>query len=363
MKQLRVGIVGTGMAFDRLHMPAYRALQQQYKIVALCDADLGKAKEWATKMGIPESNVTDDPVALAQRDDVDVIDIMVPIEENFYVTEQVAKAIQNSDKGIICEKPLAPTIEQAEAARKLPTKYGIPILIAENYRYNEEVQKLHQLLTEQRVGEAVYFIQNRVMNTPEEMLQNKFAAKEWRHHPEFPGGVILDTGVHDMAALQMYFGAVDEVHAYGVPQDDDFAPYAVLQANMRFASGMTGQFSFYSAGKEMQRPPIGLRIFCTAGMIYLEERDVGTINVAHNDGRTEQITYKPQQGYYWELLNFYNHMTKGEPLQVPPEIEFGDTATLLAMLRSAQTGQPVPVGAGPEGQKATKREREPAPVF
>lgn len=347
MKQLRVGIVGTGMAFDRLHLPAYRALTEQYKIVALCDSALDKAKSWATKLGIPAENVTDDPVVLARRDDVDVIDIMVPIADNFKVTEDVARAIRQTNKGIICEKPLAPTMEQARAARELPTKYGIPILIAENYRYNEEVRKIQQLLTEQRVGEAVYFIQNRVMNMPEEMLQNKFAAKEWRQHPDFPGGIIFDTGVHDMAALHMYFGAVEEVHAYGVPQDDDFAPYAVLQANMRFQTGFTGQFTFYSAGKEMQRPLIGLRIFCTGGMIYLEERDAGTINVAYNDGRTEQISYTPQQGYYWELLNLYNHMTKGEPLEVPPEIEFGDARTMLALLRSAEEG------------KAVRIEREP----
>lgn len=354
MKQLRVGVIGTGMAFDRLHMPAYKALTEQFKIVALCDSDIDKAKSWAHKLGIPEQHVTDDPVALAQRDDVDVIDIIVPIGDNFHVTERVAEAIQHSGKGIICEKPLAPTMEQALAARELPTKYGIPILIAENYRYNEEVQMIRNLLQEKRVGDPVFFIQHRVMNTPEEMLKNKFAAKEWRHHPEFPGGVILDTGVHDMGALHEYFGPVDEVHAYGVPQDDDFAPYAVLQANMRFESGLTGQFTFYSAGKEMQRPFIGLRIFCTGGMIYLEERDAGTVNVAHHDGHEEQLAYKPQQGYYRELLNFHRHMTEGEPLASPPEIEFGDTHTLLAMLRSANEGKPVQVTREPEPALATR---------
>lgn len=347
MKQLRVGIIGTGMALDRLHMPAYNALKREYKITALCDKDIHKAKSWAHKLDVPEENVTDDPVALAQRADVDVIDIMVPIEENFHVTEQVARAIQGTGKGIICEKPLAPTMEQALAARELPTKYGVPILIAENYRYNEEVGKIRELLHKKHVGEPVFFIQNRVMDTPGEMVKNKFAAKEWRQHPEFPGGVILDTGVHDMGALHEYFGPVEEVHAYGVPQDDDFAPYAVLQANMRFVSGLTGQFTFYSAGKEMQRPLIGLRIFCTAGMIYLEERDCGTINVAHNGGHSEQISYKPQQGYYWELLNFHRHMTEGEPLAVTPEIEFGDTHTLLAMLRSANEGKAVRVARQP----------------
>ena len=115
---------------------------------------------------------------------------------------------------------------------------------------------------------------------------------------------------------------------------------------------MIGQFSFFCAGKEMQRPLIGLRIFGTQGMIYLEERDAGTVNIAYNDGRSEQIPYEPQAGYREELLNFYNHLVHGEPLESTPEIEFGDTHAMLAILRSAQDGQPITVeartGVGPD---------------
>src|SRR5690625_4259521 len=93
----------------------------------------------------------------------------------------------------------------------------------------------------------------------------------------------------------------------------------------------------------MQRPLVGLRIFGSEGMIYLEERDCGTVNVAYNDGTSEQIPYKPQQGFYRELLNFYNHMTAGEPLHSPPEIEYGDAAILLAIIRSAKEGRPIAV--------------------
>lgn len=343
MKQLGVGIVGTGMAFERLHLPAYQSLTEQYRIVALCDDEPRKAKSWAQKLGIPEENVTDDPVQLASRPDVDVIDIMVPIELNYKVTEQVAQAIAGSNKGIICEKPLAATEKEAEAARKLPTKYDIPILIAENYRYNEEINLIHQFINEGRIGQVYFFTQLRVMDMPHEMTQDKFAATEWRQHPEFPGGIILDTGVHDVAALQYLFGKIKEVHSFGVPTDEDFAPYAVLQSNIKFTSGMTGQFTFFCVGKEMQRPLVGLRIFGSNGMIYLEERDCGTINIAYNDGTSEQIPYTPQTGYKQELLNFYNHMVHGEPLASPPEIEFGDTQAMLAMIRSAKEGRAIVV--------------------
>jgi hypothetical protein len=126
-----------------------------------------------------------------------------------------------------------------------------------------------------------------------------------------------------------------------VPQNDDYAPYAALQAALKFSSGVIGQYTFYAAGREPQRPLVGLRIFCTGGMLYLEERGCGVINVFHDDGRSQQISYTPDQGYRQELLNFYDHLTNGTPLQVPPEIEFGDTNVMLAMLRSAEDGKRV----------------------
>ena len=341
MRQLGVGVIGTGMAFERLHLPAYRSLAAQYRIAALCNEDVDEARAWATRLGLPQDSVEEDPGQLARRDDVDVIDIMVPIPDNFRMTQRIAEVVAHSDKGVICEKPLAANRKEANAARKLPQKYGIPIMIAENVHFDEETNRLRQMVAEKWVGDPVHFIQNRVLDMPHKMRRDTFESAEWRQHPDFRGGVILDTGVHDIAALHHIFGPVSEVHAYGVPQDDDFAPYAVLQASLRFAGGVIGQYTFYAAGGEPQRPLVGLRVFGTAGMLYLEERDCGIVNVFHDDHRSEQVPYTPGQGYRRELLNFHDHLTTGAPLQVPPETEFGDTSVLLAMLRSAEDGRRV----------------------
>ena len=69
-------------------------------------------------------------------------------------------------------------------------------------------------------------------------------------------------------------------------------------------------------------------------MIYLEERDCGTVNVAYNDGSNKQIPYQPQRGFYNELLNFYKAATGEETLSVTPEIEYGDAMTVFAILDS-----------------------------
>lgn len=344
MNKLRVGIIGTGMAFERLHYPAYQELSDKYQIVALCDPVPEKMQPWAERLGIPGDSMYTDYRSMVTRDDIQVFDIMVPIEINYEVTDDVARSIAYKPRrSIICEKPLGATYEQARAHAELPSRYGVPIMIAENYRYNDEIRIIRNMVRNKKIGDVIYFLQNRVTCFPEDMLKNKFPRVEWRQHPEYQGGVIMDTGVHDIAALRYIFGPINQLQTFGVPQKDDFAPYAVVNVNMRFKSGITGQFTFYGAGKEMQRPLIGLRIFGTTGEIYLEERDCGTINVAYNDGHSEQIPYRPQRGYYNELLNLYNFMMGKEPLEVTPEMEYGDAKTIMDILRSVRENRIIDV--------------------
>lgn len=127
-------------------------------------------------MGLTQEDFYSDYKEMINRPDIDAFDIMVPIELNFEITEVVAKV----GKPIICEKPLAPTREQALAARELPQKYNIPILIAENYRYSEEFNLIRDLVRTQEIGSVYYFIQNRTVDFPQEMKTNTFAATEWR---------------------------------------------------------------------------------------------------------------------------------------------------------------------------------------
>ncbi|MGE5571591.1 MAG: Gfo/Idh/MocA family protein [Bacteroidota bacterium] len=375
LRKLKVGIIGAGMAFERLHYPAFQRLADRYEIAALCDVDIRKAQDWAGRLGIGHEHAYSRYEDMLQREDLDVVDIMVPIELNYAVTESVARALAEkngwnnagrrtakagdtgktgteagnnkgnagSGKGIITEKPLASSMDEAYRARDLAREYGIPIMVAENYRYNQEINVIRDLVRTRRVGNAVYFIQNVATEFPVKMYGNDFYAREWRQHPRFPGGNLTDAGLHDIAALRHIFGPIARLHAFGVPQDDDFSPYAVVNVNLRFKSGVTGQFSFYPAGREIQRPLIGLRIFGEEGMIYLEERLAGTINVFHNDGRQERIPYTPYEGYYNELLNMYNALTGTEPVSVPPEMEFGDLKTIMDILKSIEEGSVVPV--------------------
>jgi len=340
LKKIRLGVIGTGLAWERLHYPALAELQDKYEIAALANRTKADADNFAAKIGLDPKNVYDDYKKMLERDDIDAVDILVPIELNYIVSADTAQAGFH----FICEKPMAPDMEQADKFLQLArSKSDLKIMIAENYRYDEENNIIKKLVEEKRVGEAVYFIKNNVTCFPCGMDKDTYAGTEWRQHPRFPGGAFLDAALHDIAAMRHIFGDIECVQAFGKPQEQDFNPYVSVCCNILFKSGVIGQFNYYPSSTESIKPPVGFRIFGTNGEIVLEDKTAGTIAVGYNDGNTETIGFTPERGYYNELLNFYNAFNGAENIFVTPEVEYGDVKTVFCILESISSREIVRV--------------------
>ncbi|MFW6022913.1 MAG: Gfo/Idh/MocA family protein [Halanaerobiaceae bacterium] len=339
MKKIRLGVIGTGMAWFRLHWPAIQELSDKYEIVALCNRTREDALEFAKQINLDSSKVYSDYNKMLENEELDAVDVLVPIQENFEATAAVVKANIN----LIAEKPLAATLEGARKLLELHHKHPVNILIAENYRYNEEINKIRDIINQGKIGDVAYFIFNQYVDFENEMKKNTFAAKEWRQHPNYEGGTFLDAALHDLAGIRHIFGSVDKVFAMGRPQEEDFSPYRIINTQIKFTNGIIGHYSYFTDGKETQRPLVGLRIFGNKGEVYLEEKTSGTINVSYVEGGSEQISYQAKRGYYNELLNFYNSMIGQEKITVTPEVEYGDVKMVYDILESIKTGEPISV--------------------
>ncbi|AZO96197.1 gfo/Idh/MocA family oxidoreductase [Halocella sp. SP3-1] len=339
MKKIRLAVIGTGMAWKRLHWPAIQELGDHYQIVAVCNKTKSDAVDFAREINLAQENVYNDYKEMLKRGDIDAVDVMVPIPENFDIYHNIVKANIN----LIAEKPLASTMEGAEKLLKLHKKHPVNIMVAENYRYNDEINKIRDIINQGKIGDVIYFINHNAADFENQMSKNTFAATEWRQHPKFKGGTFLDAGLHDIAAMRHIFGKVDYVYAMGQPQQEDFSPYISVNSQIKFSSGVIGQYSYYTDGKETQRPLIGFRIFGNKGEIYLEERRCGTINITYRDGGSEQIPYRPERGYFNELLNFYNSLLGNEEIAVTPEIEYGDVKMVFNILKSIKDNKAYPV--------------------
>ena len=339
MKKINLGIIGTGFAWERLHYPVLGKLEDKFQIAALASLNRIDAENFAKRIGIDIGNVYDDYKEMLKREDIDAVDIVVPIEHNYEVSKNVAKA----GKSFICEKPLAKNMEEAHKYLKLSRKYDVKILIAENFRYDEEHNKIKELIELGKIGEVVYFTKNNIFSFPQEMIKDTYAAREWRQHPTYYGGVFLDGAVHDIASIRNIFGEVESVQAFGKPQKEDFSPFLSINSNILFKSGVIGQYTYFPSGIESQRPRSGLRIYGTKGNIFLEDKTCGVINIFYHDGSIEHINYTPEQGFYNEFLNFYHGLNGTEEIFVTPEVEYGDAKMIFDILRAINNKEIVTV--------------------
>jgi predicted dehydrogenase len=316
------------MAWERLHKPAFMRLGDKFEITAVCDRDVKKAKAAADELGLPETGIHRNYTAMLKQADIEAVDLMLPITENY----EAAKAVINAKKHLIAEKPFASSPDAAKDLISLIGKRRVKVLVAENVRYDEEMILIKRLISEGKIGKVVYFIDNHVTDFAKDMYKDTFASAEWRKHPDFRGGVLLDSGVHHIARHRFLFGNIIRVCAEGTPAKLSFSPYSCCNAMFAFKENITGHYSFYLTGAETQAPLVGFRIFGTEGEIYLENKDCGFVNVSYKDGGSEAIPYKPAEGYFGELDNFYEAVRNGAEIVSTPKKELGDIQTVFEIL-------------------------------
>jgi predicted dehydrogenase len=159
MKDLRVGLIGCGF-MGRTHSNAHRRLnnffplERRSVLKAICDTNAAKAASFAETWGY--ERVETDWRALMAADDIDLIDICVP---NF-AHKEIAIAAAKAGKIVICEKPLALNVAEAQEMVDAVEKAGVPNLVMFNYRRTPAITLARQLIDEGRIGRPYHFRSN-----------------------------------------------------------------------------------------------------------------------------------------------------------------------------------------------------------
>jgi len=140
------------------------------------------------------------------RDDIDVVDICTPNN----VHAEIAIAAAKAGKHIICEKPLARTVEEARAMTKAVKEAGVTNMVAFNYRRTPAVALAKRFIDEGRIG--------KILNFRGTYLQDWSADPNgplsWRFQKNIAGsGAIGDIGTHVVDMAHYLVGSITEVNA------------------------------------------------------------------------------------------------------------------------------------------------------
>ena len=118
MDRTKVALLGSGFIAD-IHMESYHRFVPDAEVVAVYSRDLKRAQSFAQKHHIPQAYSSIDE--LISKSGCEVVDICLP---NFLHAEATLKAAA-AKKHVIIEKPLAVTLEEADAMIKACADAGV----------------------------------------------------------------------------------------------------------------------------------------------------------------------------------------------------------------------------------------------
>ncbi|MGC5011137.1 Gfo/Idh/MocA family protein [Streptosporangium sp. DT93] len=202
-----LGIGMVGYAFmGRVHSQAWRSVSAFFDLpvrpvmAALCGRSAEGATQAAGQMGW--AAVETDWRALIARDDVDVVDICTPGDSH----AEIAIAALRAGKHVLCEKPLANTVAEAEAmaeAAREAAARGVHAMVAFNYRRVPAIALAARWVAEGRLGDIRHvraqYLQDWIVDPDFPLV--------WRLRKELAGsGALGDIGAHIIDTAQFITG-------------------------------------------------------------------------------------------------------------------------------------------------------------
>ncbi len=332
MPPIRLGVIGCGLATKNLHWPALRQMPDKFQIVAVCNRTPEKAREFAQIMKLegaaiaPVGIETDYHKLLAQRE-LEAILVALPIDQNAPVVQDCLAA----GKHVLCEKPLAHTLEAARQLRDFATQCAPVLLVGENYYYRDDVNDAKKFITAGRIGEIFLVSYEATGNVDH---TKSYGATPWRQVPAHRGGFVSDAGVHHTAVLRLLGGEIRAVQSLTKNMHPVIRAEDNIVATLEFANGAIGQYSATYTAKAPQHLTRA-RIFGTMGSIEITHGEMLCFNPAVS--ATPEIHRYPNfdNGYYNQWLAFYAAIRDQKPFPSTAEQCFTDQQIIWAMMDSA----------------------------
>lgn len=192
---IRVGLVGCGV-ISVAHLNAYTMIPE-VKVTAVCDSIKSLAARTAKKYNIRSYYGSLDD--MLKREDVDVIDVCVP---TVFHRDVSIKALE-AGKHVICEKPIAATLDQADDMIDAAKRSERLLFIGHSNRFLPMVREVMKILESGELG-------NPLIVRMAHRFDNPF--EKWALNPEHPkyywkkgGGPIIDSGIHGADFINMVF--------------------------------------------------------------------------------------------------------------------------------------------------------------
>jgi predicted dehydrogenase len=342
---VRVGLAGLGF-MGGTHAQCHAALPNA-ELVAVVDVEPDRREKFAETYGAKPFASLEEMLSSVE---VDMVDICMPTYLHRKAVEQVAAA----GKQVLCEKPMALTVEDCDAMIAATKKAKVKFMIGQVLRFWPEYVVIKETLDSGRLGPIKWASATRMSPPP------TWSWKEWLFDPKLSGGAVLDLHIHDLDTLQWMLGQPSKISATGVK-----TKRGGLDNVMTTLVGHPGgQVSFAEGSLDLAPGfpfTMGLKVDCEGGTIELNSRLTPSLLVAPAGGGIEYPEVPAIEvptvagagsagnisalgGYFVEVKYFVDCVDRGEdPIRVPAAEAKSAVALCLAATKAAETGQVVAV--------------------
>lgn len=339
---IRVGIIGAGF-MGRNHFNQYEKMPERCRVVALCDKEADRrAGDWskvggnvADKVGTKRDLTGIRPYTewreLVACEDIDAIDICAPT----FVHREIVAAALAAGKHVLCEKPMALTIEDCDGMLAAAARSKTRFMIAQVIRFWPEYIYLKQAVTDGRYGRLQALHLRRQAERPSYTLGN------WILDPDLSGGGILDLHVHDVDFAIHLFGKPDSIYAQGT-----VTQYGVdrVHASWNYGDGRVVQIEgFWDMPTDFGFNMGYTAVFEKAALVW----DMNTgkpLTLLKPQQKAETPQLPNEDGYHAEIRYFLECIEQQRDPQITTPAQSRD-AVAMALLEkeSVVTGKPVRV--------------------
>ena len=325
---MKVGIVGVGF-MGATHAAGWAETDAQIAGFVAETAD--EARPLAGQYGVKIY-----PNLAAMLDQVEVVDLCTPTHLHHEMVLQTAAA----GKHILCEKPLALTVEKAREMLLACQKAGVRLLVAHVVRFFPEYALAKAAVDGGKIGKPGVIRLSRGSYRPKKPLGN------WFLDEAKSGGILMDLMVHDFDYARWIAGEVETVFAKKVTTGQPDASVDYGLAILKHASGALSHI----AGAWAYPPPTfrtHLEIAGDAGLIEFDSDDSAPIRnligKPVGDSPDVGLPSSPvsESPYTTQIKEFYQALRTGEPARVAAEDGLAAVQIAEAAIHSAAIGQPV----------------------
>lgn len=198
---LRVGIVGAG-SMGKVHSDVYANLGNIAVLTSICDIDKDKAEKIAIPKGAKSFDLNEFGNFLKS---VDMVDICLPTYLHLEYTSKAAKA----GKHVLCEKPMALNLKEADKMIEVTNKAKVKFMIAQCIRFWPEYVVLKEFVDKRKLGRLKNLFLSRLSPMP------TWGYNKWFSNPKISGGAVLDLHIHDTDFILYLLGIPESVYSKG----------------------------------------------------------------------------------------------------------------------------------------------------